>query len=57
MITDDMSANFPIQKDHVVAFDKHKTAMFTRHHGERASEIDKKLGIDYNLYHALNMQA
>ena len=56
MITDDTRVpSFPIQKDHVVAFDKNKTAMFTRHHGERAELMDKKLGVDYQLYHALNM--
>ena len=58
LITDDMRVpSYPIQKDHVAAIDKNKNALFTRHHGERASEIDRKLGIDYQLYNALNMQA
>jgi len=30
---------------------------FTRMEGDRAQTIDKKLGIDYHLYNALNMQA
>ena len=30
---------------------------FTRYDGDRAATLDKKLGIDYNLYNALNMQA
>ena len=58
MITDDTRVPvWPIQKDHVKAWDKNKTAMFTRHHGERAAEVDRKLGIDYQLYHAMNLQA
>ena len=48
LITDDTSVpSYPIKKDHVADFDKNKTALFTRHHGERAAEIDKKLGVDY----------
>ena len=29
---------------------------FTRYEGDRAATLDKKLGIDYTLYNALNMQ-
>jgi len=28
MLTDDMSAHFPIVKDHVTSFDKNKTGLF-----------------------------
>lgn len=57
IVTDDTSVSaYPIVKNHVKAFDKNKTALFTRLHGERAAEIDRKLGIDYTLYHSLNMQ-
>ena len=48
---------WPIKKDHVKVFDKNKQNMFTRAHGARAAEMDKKLGVDYDVYHALNMQA
>ena len=37
--------------------DQHKTAMFTRFEGDRAACLDKKLGVDYQMYNALNMQA
>lgn len=37
--------------------DKHKTAQFTRFEGDRAAQLDHKLGVDYQLYNALNMQA
>ena len=37
--------------------DQHRTAMFTRFEGERAAQLDKKLGVDYHMYNALNMQA
>ena len=37
--------------------DQHKSAMFTRFEGERAAQLDKKLGVDYQVYNALNMQA
>mmetsp|Transcript_5519 Transcript_5519/g.7381 ORF Transcript_5519/g.7381 Transcript_5519/m.7381 type:complete len:211 (+) Transcript_5519:709-1341(+) len=58
IITDDMRVpQWPIKKDHLSQLDNHKTALFTRYDGDRAAMIDKKLGIDYNLYNALNMQA
>ena len=58
MLTDDMSADFPIiSKDHVTYFDKNKTALYTRTMGERAEVTDKRLGIDYDVYQKLNMQA
>ena len=31
--------------------------MFTRFEGDRAAALDKKLGVDYQMYNALNMQA
>ena len=31
--------------------------MFPGFEGSRAAEIDKKLGIDYSVYHAMNKQA
>ena len=31
--------------------------VFTRYTGDRAARLDKMLGVDYDLYHALNMQA
>ena len=56
LITDDHQvSSYPIQKEHVKAFDNNKTALFTRHHGARAAEMDKKMGVDYQLYHAMNM--
>lgn len=52
MLTDDMSASFPIiSKDHVTSFDKNRTAMFVRLTGDRAAVTDKKLGMDYDVYH------
>lgn len=58
LITDDMRVpKYPIQKEILGVLDKHRTAQFTRYEGDRAAAIDKKLGIDYNLYNALNMQA
>ena len=58
MFTDDFpTEHFPIVKDHVVHFDKNKTAMFARTKGERAAVTDKKLGIDYDVYNKLNKQA
>ena len=30
--------------------DKNVTNQFTRHSGERAAHIDKRLGIDYDIY-------
>ena len=58
IITDDMRVpKWPISKGHLAELDHHKTAQFTRYEGERAKEIDKKLGIDYSVYHAMNMNA
>ena len=58
IITDDQSVDsFPIKKDHVTHFDKNKTALFTRLTGTRAALLDQKLGVDYDIYHALNLQA
>ena len=58
LITDDMRvSSYPIKKEHIGSIDKNKTALFTRMNIERSADLDKKLGIDYNLYHSLNMQA
>ena len=58
MITDDhQCVNYPKGKDHLGVIDKNVTTLFTRHSGERASQIDKRLGVDYDIYHQLNMQA
>lgn len=57
IITDDMQCQWPIPKGHLRELDNHFTAQFTRYDGDRAATIDKKLGIDYSLYNALNMQA
>ena len=52
MITDDhQCVTYPKTKDHLQVIDKNVTAMFTRHTGERAAHIDKRLGIDYDIYH------
>ena len=52
MITDDhQCVNYPKGKDHLGVIDKNVTTLFTRHSGERASHIDKRLGIDYDIYH------
>ena len=58
MLTDDTRvASFPIPRDHVQDFDKNRTNLFVRYHGGRAAEMDKKLNVDYQMYHAMNMQA
>ena len=57
-MTDDTRVpQFPIRKGHLDELDKNKTNLFTRYTGDRDENLDKKLGIDYDLYHALNMQA
>lgn len=58
IITDDMRVpGWPITKEHLGVIDKNKTAQFTRYEGQRALDLDHRLGVDYELYHALNMQA
>ena len=58
MITDDHQCiNYPKGKDHLKVIDKNVTSRFTRFTGERAAQIDNRLGIDYDIYHQLNMQA
>ena len=58
IITDDMRVpSYPIYKGHLDELDKNKSNVFTRYSGDRAAKIDQMLGIDYDLYHALNMQA
>jgi len=58
ILTDDMRvSSYPIKKEHLQVLDANKTLQFTRYLGDRATTIDKKLGIDSNLYNALNMQA
>ena len=46
---------WPIRKEHLTQLDQHKTALFTRHEYERSAMLDQKLGVDYQLYNALNM--
>ena len=46
---------YPIKKGHLGEIDQHKTNLFTRYTGDRAEKVDKMLGIDYDLYHAMNM--
>lgn len=58
IITDDTRVpSYPIQKMTLAQLDQHRTAMFTRFEGDRAAQLDKKLGVDYHMYNALNMQA
>lgn len=58
VLTDDMRvAEYPIQKHHLVELDKNRTTQFTRHEGDRSAQIDRRLGIDYQLYNAMNLQA
>ena len=58
VITDDMRySQYPVKKGHLGELDNNMTMKFTRYDGDRAATLDKKLGIDYNLYNALNMQA
>lgn len=58
VLTDDTRfAQYPVQKGHLGELDSNRTMKFTRMEGDRAQTIDKKLGIDYHLYNALNMQA
>ena len=58
IITDDVSVStYPVQKVHIREIDNNRNSQFTRGEGDRAAVLDKKLGIDYDLYNALNMQA
>ena len=58
IITDDMQVKeYPIPKHVIQGIDKHKTAKFTQYEGDRAQNLDKKLKVDYHMYHSLNMQA
>ena len=59
IICDDQinGTQFPIKKNHLIELDKNRTTMFPGFEGSRAAEIDKKLGIDYSVYHAMNKQA
>ncbi len=50
-------SQYPVKKGHLGELDNNRTMRFTRYDGDRAATLDKKLGIDYNLYNALNMQA
>ena len=56
IVTDDMRVpSYPIKKGHLDELDKNRHNVFCRYTGDRAEKIDKMLGIDYDLYHALNM--
>ena len=58
IITDDMQiAVYPVPKEYITGIDRHRTTLFTSNEGDRASTIDKKLGIDYQMFHAMNMRA
>ena len=58
IITDDMRVpSYPIPKQHLKELDNHFTAQFTRYEGDRAGQMDQRLGVDYQLYNGLNMQA
>ena len=58
IITDDMRVpSWPVDRLHLKELDNHTTAQFCRHDYDRAALTDKKLGVDYHMYNALNMQA
>lgn len=58
LIADDShGVEHPIPKHHLKSIDKHKTTLFTKLEGDRAHDLDRKLGLDYELYHAMNLQA
>jgi len=46
-----------VPKHYLKGIDRHKNALFTKLEGDRAANLDKKLGIDYPAYHAMNMHA
>ena len=50
-------AVYPVPKEYISGIDRHKTTLFTMNEGDRASTLDKKLGVDYNMFHAMNMRA
>ena len=51
-------AEYPVPKNVLKEIDRHKAAYFTHLEGDRASTLDKKLGInEYTKYHAMNIQA
>jgi hypothetical protein len=52
---DTMIEDFPVKKEHVRKIDSNKNNRFPGSTGMRASVLDKKLGIDYQIYSALNM--
>jgi len=58
MITDDhQCVDYPKNRGHLDVINKNTTNQFTRYTGTGALQIDRRLGIDYDLYHQLNMQA
>ena len=52
---DTMNEEFPIRKKHVNSIDLNRTSVFPQTTGLRAAALDQKLGIDYDMYHAMNM--
>ena len=49
---------YPVPKNILKEIDSHKTGYFTHMEGDRASTLDKKLGInEYTKYHVMNIQA
>jgi hypothetical protein len=52
---DTMIEEFPVNKEHVRKIDSNRNNRFPGSTGMRAASLDKKLGIDYQVYTALNM--
>lgn len=53
---DTVSDNHPIDRVYVRKFDKNRDNRFPQTTGSRAASLDRKLGIDYDLFHAMNKQ-
>jgi hypothetical protein len=53
---DTVIENHPIDRVHVRKFDKNINNRFPQTTGSRAESLDRKLGIDYDVFHAMNKQ-
>ena len=53
---DTMIDSHPIDRLHVRKFDKNRDNRFPQTTGVRAESLDRKLGIDYDIFHAMNKQ-
>lgn len=53
---DTVSDNHPIDRAHVRKFDKNRDNRFPQTTGSIAASLDRKLGIDYELFHQMNKQ-